>query len=131
MFLHRTRIRLLFYFIGGGSGTLLDFTIFIVLFNVFLSYKLPVFMLNIFCYLCGTLLSYSINKFTTFSSETHYLDLRRYFAVAISGLTVSTIVLLVLLAAGLSPVLSKCFSIVTAVILQFTLNSSFSMKSKE
>ncbi len=117
------------YVLCGGSGVMLDFTIYSALVASGVWHHAA----NIAGYVAGTLLSFVLNRAITFN----VLDatLRRlvaFLGVATLGYLCSTLVLILLVdMLGMNQFLSKAVSIVVVIAVQFTLNSHFTFRRSE
>jgi putative flippase GtrA len=90
----------------------------------------PITISNVATYSLGTITSFRINKEFSFRSKTHKLSFTRFYATSVLGMMSSTLVLMILTGAQLGLLSSKLIATFIAVLIQFAVNSKFSLISK-
>jgi putative flippase GtrA len=121
--------RTLLYGAAGLGGVAIDALSFSIIIS---SYpEIPVSIINLITYSLGTITSFKINKDYAFRSKSHRLSFFRFYLTSIFGMLTSTSILIFLFAANHNMVLSKIGATFVAVFIQYTINSSFSLVSKQ
>lgn len=90
----------------------------------------PIAISNVLTYSLGTITSFKINKEFSFRSKTHKLSFIRFYLTSIFGMISSTLMLMVLMGAQLGLLSSKVIATIIAVLIQYAVNTKFSLVSK-
>jgi len=121
--------RLFLYGLCGGSGAALDFAVYAALIHFMgVWYQAA----NIAGYICGTLLSFVLNRAITFQvMDAPWRRLATFFAVAGVGYLSSSATLWLLVErAHMNELLAKIAALVVVVAVQFTLNSLITFRTR-
>lgn len=119
---HFERIsKLIRYALFGGVGATSDF----VIYSVMLWVGLPYVLDNICGYVCGTVISFFLNrKFTFKVSNRISLRLLSFLMIAVTGLGVSTLLVQLFVEVfSFQAIPAKLMTLPAVFLLQFTLNS--------
>ena len=117
--------RTFLYGSAGICGIIVDAAVFFSIGSA--SLPLPIVVLNMLAYSSGTLTSFSINKKFSFRSKTHRLSLRRFYLTSVVGMILSSAILFVLTQASLGIIYAKIIATITAVMMQYAVNTQFSL----
>lgn len=120
--------RTLMYGAAGICGVSVDTVLFFIITTSPLI--MPISGVNILTYSLGTLCSYCLNKSYSFRSLTHRLSFRRFLLTSFFGMLASTSILLFLINLSLILSFAKIIATVFAVLLQYAINTRFSLVSK-
>lgn len=121
--------KLALYAVCGGSGVVLDFSVYTLLVTGGVWYQLA----NIAGYASGTILSFFLNRAITFRVKD--APMRRFLifvAVAAFGFLVSSAVLWLLIdLMAIDAIIAKVVTLVFVVAIQFSLNSLVTFRSNK
>lgn len=118
--------RAAFYAVFGGSGVMLDFLTYSGLLLLSVNYQIA----NLAGYLCGTVLSFVLNR--SFNYKVTDRPMTRFAAfllVACFGLSLSAGLLFVMVGQfDISPLLAKAITLIVVAGVQFGLNTAFTFR---
>jgi putative flippase GtrA len=119
-------MQFLLYCICGGISVCLDYSIYYLLFSFGVWYQIA----NIGGYLCGTLLSFFLNRKITFNIRDKVVSrLFLFLLVASIGFLTSALMLWFLISmVSIEPRVAKLLTLPVVVLIQFLLNRKITFK---
>lgn len=107
----------------GASAASLDFVLFTVLITVF-----SVQLSSVLGVAAGIATSYILNSKLNFFQDLAGKRAIRFFAVGISGMTVSTVLITWMVSIAIEPVIAKLITIPVVALSQYLLNSFWTFR---
>ena len=115
----RSQIR---YLLAGGSAFLTEYLSFLVLFNVI---NAKLYVANSLSFCCGLLVSFSLNRSWTFTSDKfhhkYHRQLFMYGALALFNLVFINVLLGILNSIGIAPLIGKLVVMVAIVVWNYNI----------
>ena len=115
-----------FYGVAGSAGILTD----LMLFAVLSSFDQSWILVNFISYSTGTVVSFAINSKITFKSNSYKLSMLRFYLTALTGITMSSIIIALLHLLNIQTSTSKLIATAIAVSFQYIVNTKFSLVPK-
>ena len=87
-------------------------------------------LFNFISYSTGTVVSFAINSKITFKSNSYKLSMLRFYLTALTGITMSSIIIALLHLLNIQTSTSKLIATAIAVSFQYIVNTKFSLVPK-
>lgn len=115
------------YGIVGAIGTLIDFSVLVILVELF---EVSPIIANVPAFLLAVVNNYALNKSWTFKFKgtAHVKQFSKFLLVSCVGLLINILFMPVLLSIGFWYIVAKCIIILLVLIWNFTLNSIWTFK---
>lgn len=110
------KIQILKFIISGLLCALIAYIIFIILFNIIHIYYLMSSIISLFL---GTIVSYILNTYWTFSNKTTYVNIVKYFILYTITTIISVIFLKIVVNFGINVNIGQVFAIGISATLNF------------